>query len=203
MEYLVTMTTTVPPGTAEADVDAIRTREAARSGVLAAEGYLMRLWRPPLAPGEWRTLGLFSADDDAELEEVLASMPLRVWRSDDVTPLRPHANDPDQQADVPAPPAVGADGGEFLSEFSVSVPAGTANETVDDTNAREASRARDLAAEGHLRRLWRLPGPDHALGLWRAHDSDEMEAVLASLPLAAWMTVQTTPLTPHPSDPAA
>jgi muconolactone delta-isomerase len=29
-----------------------------------------------------------------------------------------------------------------------------------------------------------------------------MNAVLASLPLYAWMSVQTTPLTPHPSDPA-
>jgi muconolactone delta-isomerase len=30
-----------------------------------------------------------------------------------------------------------------------------------------------------------------------------MQAILESLPLDAWMTVQTTPLTPHPSDPAA
>jgi muconolactone delta-isomerase len=30
-----------------------------------------------------------------------------------------------------------------------------------------------------------------------------MQAILKSLPLDAWMTVQTTPLTRHPSDPAA
>ena len=29
-----------------------------------------------------------------ELEQVLASMPLRVWRRDSVTPLSPHPNDP-------------------------------------------------------------------------------------------------------------
>jgi muconolactone delta-isomerase len=29
-----------------------------------------------------------------------------------------------------------------------------------------------------------------------------MNAILASLPLSAWMTVNTTPLTRHPSDPA-
>jgi muconolactone delta-isomerase len=28
-----------------------------------------------------------------------------------------------------------------------------------------------------------------------------MAAILASLPLDAWMTEQTTPLSPHPSDP--
>ena len=94
MEYLVTMTTHVPEGTSEEAVQAMRTREAARSRELAAQGHLLRLWRPPLAPGEWRSLGLFAADDDAQLEEVLASMPLRVWRTDDVTRLSPHPNDP-------------------------------------------------------------------------------------------------------------
>lgn len=94
MEYLVTMTTHVPDGTSAETVDDIRTREAARSRELAAQGHLLRLWRPPLQPGEWRTLGLFAADSDGQLEEVLASMPLRVWRTDEVTPLAQHPNDP-------------------------------------------------------------------------------------------------------------
>src|SRR2546426_1867932 len=94
MEYLVTMTTHVPGGTSEETIEDIRTREAARSRELAAQGHLLRLWRPPLQPGEWRTLGLFAADDRGQLEEVLASMPLRVWRTDEVTPLSPHPNDP-------------------------------------------------------------------------------------------------------------
>jgi muconolactone D-isomerase len=94
MEYLVTMTTSVPEGTSEAAVQDMRARETARSDELAAQGYLLRLWRPPLQPGEWRTLGLFAAADGAELETVLASMPLRVWRTDEVTPLSPHPNDP-------------------------------------------------------------------------------------------------------------
>ena len=68
MEYLVTMTTHVPDGTSEEAVQDIRTREAARSAQLATQGHLLRLWRPPLQPGEWRTLGLFAADDGIELE---------------------------------------------------------------------------------------------------------------------------------------
>jgi muconolactone delta-isomerase len=94
MEFLVTMTTQVPEGTTEDRVDEVRGREAARSRELAAQGYLMRLWRPPLKPGEWRTLGLFSATDQDELETVLASMPLRVWRTDEVMALSVHPNDP-------------------------------------------------------------------------------------------------------------
>jgi muconolactone D-isomerase len=94
MEYLVTMTTEVPDATAETEVADVRAREAVRSGELAAEGHLLRLWRPPLQPGEWRTIGLFAADDRGQLDEVLASMPLHVWRTDEVTPLSSHPNDP-------------------------------------------------------------------------------------------------------------
>ena len=78
MEYLVTMTTEVPQGTADTTVKEVRAREAVRSGELAAEGHLLRLWRPPLHPGEWRTIGLFAAEDNDQLEDVLASMPLHV-----------------------------------------------------------------------------------------------------------------------------
>ena len=77
MEYLVTMTTHVPDGTSKEAVSDVRAREAVRSRELAAQGPLLRLWRPPLQPGEWRTLGLFAAGDDGQLEKVLASMPLR------------------------------------------------------------------------------------------------------------------------------
>jgi muconolactone D-isomerase len=94
MEYLVTMTTRVPEGTPADAVEDVRSREAAHSKELAAQGHLLRLWRPPLGPGEWRSLGLFAAADEAELERVLASMPLRVWRTDEVTPLSPHPSDP-------------------------------------------------------------------------------------------------------------
>ena len=94
MEFLVDMVTTVPDGTTDAEVDAIRTREAARSRELAAQGHLLRLWRPPLAAGEWRTWGLFRAADATELESVLSSMPLRIWRHDTVTPLTAHPSDP-------------------------------------------------------------------------------------------------------------
>jgi muconolactone delta-isomerase len=195
MEYLVTMTTRVPDGTPEQAVTDIRTREAARSRELAAQGHLLRLWRPPLQPGEWRTLGHFAAADDAELEKVLASMPLRVWRTDQVTPLSPHPNDP-----VPPPPPGPP---EFLTTFTLTIPEGTPARVVDDTDAREADSARELARQGHLLRLWRLPpGGPSALGLWRARDAAEMQAILESLPLWSWMTVQTTPLTEHPSDPA-
>jgi muconolactone delta-isomerase len=195
MEYLVIMTTRVPDGTSAEAIDDIRTREAAHSRELASQGHLLRLWRPPLQPGEWRSLGLFEADDGDELERVLASMPLRVWRTDEVTPLSRHPNDPALAASPGA--------AEFLTTFTVTIPQGTPAQTVADTNAREAERAYELARQGNLLRLWALPGEGRSLGLWRAQDAAGMAAILKTLPLASWMTVQTTPLTRHPSDPAS
>lgn len=199
MEYLVTMTTHVPDGTSEQAVDDTRAREAAHTRELAAQGHILRLWRPPLEPGEWRTLGLFAAADQDQLDEVLASMPLHIWRTDEVTPLRPHPNDP-----VPARSSGGAP--EFLISMTISVPPGTSESALAQSKAREAERAHELADQGHLLRLWKPPaepGQWLTLGLWSAGSGAKMHAILESLPQYGWMTAQTTPLTPHPSDPAA
>jgi muconolactone delta-isomerase len=196
MEYLVTMTTLVPDGTTDELVREIRGREAARSRELAAQGHLLRLWRPPLRPGEWRTIGLFAAADEAELEDLLASMPLRVWRSDQVVPLSAHPNDP--------PLSRGARAMEIMTTFAVTFPDSASEQEIADIKAREADRTRELAEQGHLVRLWTLPptpGGWRALGLWRAEDVEELQALLKSLPMDKWMTTETTPLTEHPNDP--
>ena len=206
MEYLVTMTTHVPEGTSEEVVGEVRGREAAHTRELAAQGHVLRLWRPPLAPGEWRTLGLFAAADATELEAVLASMPLRVWRSDEVQELVSHPNDPAPRASSSRLPENVGESAEFLVTFTPAVPAGTPARDVEDATAREAERAGELAKQGHLVRLWLLPadhGVSSVLSLWRVGGGDEMRAILESLPLYPYVRTQTTALSPHPSDPAA
>lgn len=193
MEYLVSMTTQVPDGTPPESVDDVRGREAAHTRDLAAEGRVLRLWRPPLRPGEWRTFGLFAAADVDELGEVLASMPLRVWRTDAVTPLRRHPNDPAAERVEGGP--------EFFTIFTRAVPDGTPIQDVADAESREAVRAKELGGQGHLARLWMLPGDGRALGLWCATDAAELQALLDSLPLSPYQKVNVTPLTEHPSDP--
>jgi muconolactone delta-isomerase len=87
----------------------------------------------------------------------------------------------------------------------ITVPPGTAAELVDQTMAREAQRSAELAVQGHLVRLWALPaspGQRRTLGLWRARDDDDMDSVLAALPLYPWMDIHITALSPHPNDPA-
>jgi muconolactone delta-isomerase len=204
MEYLVTMTTHVPDGTAQQAVDEVRAREAAHSAELAAQRHLLRLWRPPLAPGEWRTFGLFAAGDAGQLDTVLASMPLRVWRTDEVTPLGPHPNDPPaevQASEVQASAVQASTGGpEFFTWFTPQLPDDASDQEVGEAEAAEARRTRELAGQGHLVRLWRLPG-SRVLGLWRAADEAQMRAILLSLPLNPWLSTVITPLSRHPSDP--
>ena len=69
--------------------------------------------------------------------------------------------------------------------------------------AAEGARARELAAEGRLRRLWRIPGRWANYGLWEAPDATALHVALASLPLQPWSEIDVTPLAVHPSDPGA
>jgi muconolactone D-isomerase len=74
-----------------------RRRQCVLLELAKAGHHLVRLWRPPLGPGEWRSVGLFraAAADEAELQEVLASLLLHIWMKVTITPLTPHPNDPE------------------------------------------------------------------------------------------------------------
>ncbi|MEV6180462.1 muconolactone Delta-isomerase family protein [Streptomyces sp. NPDC052015] len=91
-EFLVVLTTTVPEGTDPAEVDRRRAAESVRAEELSATGRLFRLWRPV---GELRSIGVWRADDEAELrEKVLGTLPLWPWMTAEITALQPHPNDP-------------------------------------------------------------------------------------------------------------
>ena len=94
MEYLVDMVTTVPQGTSSLKVDELRADEAVRAAELSKKDHLIRLWRPPLGPDEWRSIGLFRAEDEIEIHKLLGSLPLHIWMKVAITPLTPHPNDP-------------------------------------------------------------------------------------------------------------
>ncbi|SDP70700.1 muconolactone delta-isomerase [Streptomyces sp. cf386] len=91
-EFLVEITTTIPEGTSQDEVDRRRAAEAVRAAELAADGRLARLWRPV---GELRSIGVWRAADEEELhEKVLGTLPLRPWMILAVTLLESHPNDP-------------------------------------------------------------------------------------------------------------
>ncbi|MEU6523981.1 muconolactone Delta-isomerase family protein [Streptomyces sp. NPDC046924] len=96
-EFLVEITTTIPEGTSQDEVDRRRAAEAVRAGELSKTGNLARLWRPV---GELRSIGVWRAADEKELrEKVLGTLPLRPWMTLTVTPLEPHPNDPGRATD--------------------------------------------------------------------------------------------------------
>ncbi|MFB7500172.1 muconolactone Delta-isomerase family protein [Streptomyces sp. NPDC056161] len=91
-EFLVELTTTVPEGTDPAEVDRRRAAEAVRAKELASTGHLVRLWRPV---GELRSIGVWRADDEADLrEKVLGTLPLWPWMTAVATAVQSHPNDP-------------------------------------------------------------------------------------------------------------
>ena len=93
---------------------------------------------------------------------------------------------------------------EFLVEITTTIPDGTDPAEVDARRVAEAERAKELAATGHLGRLWRPVGEMRSIGLWRADDVNDLcTNVLGSLPLKDWMTFKITAVQPHPNDPGA
>ncbi len=94
MEFLVEFDVNVPAGTPEPEVRDREEREASAAAKLVDEGHLVRLWKPPSAPGEIKAVGLYRADTEAELDGLLGALPLYEWMQVLVTPLGPHPNDP-------------------------------------------------------------------------------------------------------------
>ena len=94
MEFLVGFDVTIPDGTPESEIEKRASAEAAAAARLAREGHLVRLWKPPVAPGERKAVGLYRADTKEELDGFLGALPLNGWMQISVTPLELHPNDP-------------------------------------------------------------------------------------------------------------
>ena len=94
MEFLVEFVFEVPAGTPDADVEWRQRAESAAAAKLAEDGHLVRLWRRPLAEDGTTAVGLYRADSQAELDRLLAALPLADWLRVTVTPLEAHPNDP-------------------------------------------------------------------------------------------------------------
>ena len=97
MEFLVEFEVNIPDGTPESEVKDRENAETSAAAKLADEGHLVRLWKPPVAPGETRVLGLYRADSETQLDGLLGALPLSAWMRVTVTPLEPHPNDPAAQ----------------------------------------------------------------------------------------------------------
>jgi muconolactone delta-isomerase len=94
MEFLVQFELDIPDGVAESEVEDRETAEAAAAETLADEGHLIRLWQASVGTGRTTVLGLYRAGSQAELDGLLAALPLYEWMHTSITPLVHHPNDP-------------------------------------------------------------------------------------------------------------
>jgi len=94
MEFLVEFEVEVPGDTPDAEVERHQRAESAAAAKLAEDGHLVRLWRRPLVGDGTTAIGLYRAFSQAQLEDLLAALPLADWLRVTVTPLEAHPNDP-------------------------------------------------------------------------------------------------------------
>lgn len=94
MEFLVEFDVTIPDRAPELEVKERLAAEAAAAAILARQGHLVRLWKPLVGPGETKAVGVYRAENEAELDGLLDALPLDGWMQITVTPLQPHPNDP-------------------------------------------------------------------------------------------------------------
>jgi muconolactone D-isomerase len=90
---------------------------------------------------------------------------------------------------------------EFLVEIENRWPAEGDHGQKAQLIKAEADRAKELAAAGILRKLWRIPGTARNVGLWEAADATALHQALTSLPFFPWLNIQVRPLAAHPNDP--
>ena len=86
---------------------------------------------------------------------------------------------------------------EFLVRIEVDLPADLDPDRRASLVEAEAARGRELRAAGTIARIWRVPGRQANVGIWRAADATELHAAISSLPLFDWMSVTVDPLATH------
>jgi muconolactone D-isomerase len=92
---------------------------------------------------------------------------------------------------------------EFLVKIEITWPPSAPESERDRIFAEELSVGQQLAREGKLRRLWRIPGRWANWSLYDVADATDLHSALTRLPLYPWMDIDVHPLAEHPNDPKA
>lgn len=92
---------------------------------------------------------------------------------------------------------------QFLLKITVTWPPDGDPEEKERRIVAEGVRARELSAEGIIKRVWRIPGQWANWGLWEAPDATTVHAAVTSLPMWPYLDVEVHPLADHPNDPGA
>ena len=154
MDYLVEVIITIPDDAPQPEIEQRLAGETTRVAELAAQGHVLRVWKPLPEDGSQRALGLYRAATNEELEAILDSLPLRPWMEISVTALAEHPNDP----------AVGR-----MSAANRPTTGGRKT-AMDDTRDRQGAQQREAIPEVIWDLVDRIAITDEAAALRRLDD---------------------------------
>jgi muconolactone D-isomerase len=83
--------------------------------------------------------------------------------------------------------------------MDVSVPHDVDPDRFEELKAEEKARAQDLQRQSKWCHLWRIAGRYSNISIFDVADHDELHALLSTLPLFPFMTVDVAPIARHPS----
>jgi muconolactone D-isomerase len=87
----------------------------------------------------------------------------------------------------------------FHVRMDVTLPRDLDPAERDATLDREKAYSQELQKQREWRHLWRVVGQYSNISIFDVATTDELHDLLWNLPLFPFMTVQVTPLCPHPS----
>ncbi|MBB4868183.1 muconolactone D-isomerase [Pseudomonas nitritireducens] len=87
----------------------------------------------------------------------------------------------------------------YCVRMDVNIPRDIPAEEVEAIKAAEKARATEIQRSGKWPHLWRVVGQYSNISVFDVESNDELHALLSSLPLFPYMTMQVTPLAQHPS----
>lgn len=86
---------------------------------------------------------------------------------------------------------------EFLLEIEVRLPPSMEDAERARLIGAERARGRELAEQGVIRAIWRVPGRFANRAIWSAADATDLHDAIQSLPLWPYIDVVVTPLARH------
>lgn len=87
----------------------------------------------------------------------------------------------------------------FAVRMDVDIPRDLDPEVRADTLAREKAYSQDLQRDGRWVHIWRVVGAYSNISVFDVESNEALHDLLWNLPLFPYMTVEVTPLAPHPS----
>ncbi|MDR6174645.1 muconolactone D-isomerase [Nocardioides zeae] len=87
----------------------------------------------------------------------------------------------------------------FSVRMDVDIPRDLDPEVRADTLAREKAYSQELQRSGKWPHIWRVVGAYSNISVFDVDSNEELHDLLWNLPLFPYMTIDVTPLAPHPS----